>query len=160
YRKNFIRWIESAKREETRAGRIQEMIKLLKAEKKQKMIILMTGRSRLRQRSSQYLMSAAICLLAIFGGACSKSDKSTPQRDKGSAPMKIKLSSPSFSEGQPIPSKYTCDGEDVSPALSWGEAPDGTQSFALICDDPDAPAGTWVHWVMYDLPATTRELSE
>ncbi len=70
------------------------------------------------------------------------------------------LRSPAFSEGGMIPPRYTCDGDDVSPPLSWTDVPDGTVSFALICDDPDAPAGTWVHWVLTDLPAAARELPE
>lgn len=74
--------------------------------------------------------------------------------------MTIKITSPSFAEGQPIPSKYTCDGENVSPPLTWDQVPTGAKTLALICDDPDAPAGTWVHWVLYDLPATTRNQPE
>ena len=68
--------------------------------------------------------------------------------------------STAFSSGGTIPKKYTCDGQDLSPALSWKDAPSGTQSFALIADDPDAPAGTWVHWVLYNLPATAKDLPE
>lgn len=74
--------------------------------------------------------------------------------------MGFESKSSAFSAGQNIPKKFTCEGPDVSPALSWSEAPAGTQSFGLIMDDPDAPAGTWVHWVLYNLPADTRELSE
>jgi len=72
----------------------------------------------------------------------------------------MKLTSPAFADGTPIPEQFTCDGADVSPALQWTEAPAGTRSFALICDDPDAPVGTWVHWVIYHLPATATELPE
>lgn len=72
----------------------------------------------------------------------------------------MKLISSVFDEGAMIPSKYTCDGADVSPPLKWGELPDGTKSLALICDDPDAPVGTWVHWVYYDIPAETEGLPE
>jgi len=74
--------------------------------------------------------------------------------------MAFSLSSPAFKEGATIPGKYTCDGADVSPSLSWSGAPPGTVTFALIADDPDAPAGTWVHWVLYDLPAATTQLAE
>ncbi|MBI4342190.1 MAG: YbhB/YbcL family Raf kinase inhibitor-like protein [Candidatus Omnitrophica bacterium] len=74
--------------------------------------------------------------------------------------MTFALTSPAFAQGQPIPARYTCDGEDVSPPLAWTEPPAGTQSFALISDDPDAPAGTWVHWVLYNLPVDARTLSE
>lgn len=72
----------------------------------------------------------------------------------------MKLTSVAWMEGQAIPTKYTCDGADVSPPLTWSEAPAGTRSFALICDDPDAPAGTWVHWVIYGLPAAATALPE
>jgi len=74
--------------------------------------------------------------------------------------MSLTLTTNAFSPGGTIPRKFTCDGPDVSPALKWTDPPAGTQSFALIADDPDAPAGTWVHWVVYDLPATARELPE
>ena len=64
---------------------------------------------------------------------------------------KLTLTSPSFRNNQPIPAKHTCSGEDVSPALKWEGAPAETKSFALVCDDPDAPGGTWVHWLIYDM---------
>ncbi len=72
----------------------------------------------------------------------------------------ITLTSAAFSHGAMIPKRYTCDGEDISPPLSWSEPPEKTQSFALIMDDPDAPMGTWVHWVIYNIPATARSLPE
>jgi Raf kinase inhibitor-like YbhB/YbcL family protein len=72
----------------------------------------------------------------------------------------MELISSAFSEGAMIPGKYTCDGADVSPPLKWGALPAGTKSLALICDDPDAPVGTWVHWVYYDIPAGTEGLPE
>lgn len=74
--------------------------------------------------------------------------------------MALTLTSPVFAQGQPIPAKYTCDDQDISPPLHWGDAPAGTQSFALIMDDPDAPVGTWVHWVLFNLPAGLRDLPE
>lgn len=72
----------------------------------------------------------------------------------------MNLTSPVFQEGQPVPTKYTCDGVDISPPLHWTEPPPGTKSFALVCEDPDAPMGTWVHWVVYGLPAEARSLAE
>ena len=72
----------------------------------------------------------------------------------------MKLSSAAFAEGETIPTKHTCDGAGVSPALSWQQVPPGTAAFTLICDDPDAPAGTWVHWVLYNLPAQLTGLRE
>jgi len=74
--------------------------------------------------------------------------------------MAFELKSSGFSTGGDIPKKFTCDGPDLSPALSWNDPPAGTQSISLIMDDPDAPVGTWVHWVLYDLPDTARELPE
>ena len=70
------------------------------------------------------------------------------------------ITSAAFSEGQTIPKKFTCDGPDLSPPLSWKDVPAGTQAFALISDDPDAPVGTWVHWVIYNLAGSTHGLPE
>ena len=72
----------------------------------------------------------------------------------------MELKSSAFQNGAEIPRKHTCEANDVSPSLSWDKAPSGTQAFALIADDPDAPVGTWVHWVIYDLPGDTKELPE
>jgi Raf kinase inhibitor-like YbhB/YbcL family protein len=72
----------------------------------------------------------------------------------------MQITSSAFRDGEAIPRTYTCDGEDVSPPLSWSGAPEGTKSFALIADDPDAPVGTWVHWVVYNLPAGLTSLPE
>jgi len=74
--------------------------------------------------------------------------------------MAFTLTSPAIGHGQTIPVKYTCDGPDVSLPLAWSDPPEGTQSVALIADDPDAPGGTWVHWVLYDLSAESRDLPE
>ena len=72
----------------------------------------------------------------------------------------MEIHSTAFSDRSPIPAQYTCDGTDISPPLRWTNPPPETRSFALLCDDPDAPAGTWVHWVIYDLPAATTSLSQ
>jgi Raf kinase inhibitor-like YbhB/YbcL family protein len=74
--------------------------------------------------------------------------------------MAFEMTSAAFAPEQAIPRAYTCDGEDIFPPLEWGDPPAGTQSFALICDDPDAPGGTWVHWVLYNLPDHARSLAE
>ena len=74
--------------------------------------------------------------------------------------MAFSISSPSFQNGKDIPKKFTCDAEDVSPALSWTDPPQGSKSFALIADDPDAPRGTWTHWVLFDLPPAMTSLPE
>jgi Raf kinase inhibitor-like YbhB/YbcL family protein len=74
--------------------------------------------------------------------------------------MEIVVKSPAFTEGLPIPVKYTADGEDISPPLTWSGVPHEACSLVLYCDDPDAPHGTWSHWVVYGLPPETRELAE
>ncbi|HVI64360.1 MAG TPA: YbhB/YbcL family Raf kinase inhibitor-like protein [Bradyrhizobium sp.] len=71
----------------------------------------------------------------------------------------MRLNSTAFADGSAIPRRFTCDGEDLSPPLNWSDAPTGTRSFALLCDDPDAPAGTWHHWAAYDIPATLTMLA-
>jgi Raf kinase inhibitor-like YbhB/YbcL family protein len=72
----------------------------------------------------------------------------------------MELTSTAFREGDTIPKQFTCDGQDISPTLRWSGAPEGTKSFALIGDDPDAPRGTWVHWVLFNLPTEAHELPE
>lgn len=74
--------------------------------------------------------------------------------------MSLEISSASFPVGGTIPKKYTCDGQDLSPALTWSGAPENTKAFALIADDPDAPVGTWTHWLVWNIPASTHELPE
>jgi hypothetical protein len=106
----------------------------------------------LRQRT--LCVGAALgCLLVVF---CHAADLDTSKKKKTT----MKLTSPAFTEGQPIPLKHTGQGQDVSPPLKWTEAPPGAKSLALICDDPDAPVGTWVHWVLYGLPPAVTELPE
>ncbi len=97
---------------------------------------------------------AALPLLVLFGAM--------PQY-AGSAwkgVINMQITSPAFEEGGPIPAKYTCDGQDISPPLAWKNAPDGTKSFALISDDPDAPMSTWVHWVAFNIPPELTGLQE
>ena len=68
------------------------------------------------------------------------------------------ITSPAFDQGGSIPAEYTCQGQNSSPALAWSEVPAGTKSLALICDDPDAPVGTFIHWVLYNIPADATGL--
>ncbi|HOO46843.1 MAG TPA: YbhB/YbcL family Raf kinase inhibitor-like protein [Deltaproteobacteria bacterium] len=96
------------------------------------------------------VLTAAVILVCAISPAAAQT--------KGGVSME--LSSPAFSPGAAIPAKYTCDGRNVSPPLEWSGLPEGTRSVALICDDPDAPAGTWVHWVYYDLVLETQDLPE
>ena len=88
---------------------------------------------------------------------CGQANQSSSETKGGGA---MDLISPAFGDGEMIPKKYTCDGADVSPPLEWSLVPSGTKSVALICDDPDAPMGTWVHWVYYDIPPETKRLPE
>jgi len=73
---------------------------------------------------------------------------------------KLAVTGAAFGQGHPIPVKYTCQGDDISPPIQWDGAPATTKSFALICDDPDAPGGTWVHWVLFNLPTDAPALPE
>jgi Raf kinase inhibitor-like YbhB/YbcL family protein len=78
----------------------------------------------------------------------------------GGAAMAITITSTAFADGGMIPREYTCDGKDISPPLAWKNVPGGTKSLAIICDDPDAPVGTWVHWVLFNIPASVKELPQ
>lgn len=75
-------------------------------------------------------------------------------------PVRLDLTSAAFSTGATIPVRHTCEGEDLSPALTWNNVPEGTRTFALVVDDPDAPGKTWVHWLVWDIPASARSLPE
>ena len=74
--------------------------------------------------------------------------------------MPMQLTSSAFTSGGPIPVRYTCDGQDLSPPLFWSGAPPATRSFVLLCDDPDAPAGVWHHWGLFDVPANVNKIEE
>ena len=99
-------------------------------------------------------------MLPILLFCCCKNSRQTESPAEGAKKMEIKVTSSAFKEGGMIPAKYTCDGADISPPLQWDSVPEGTMSIALINDDPDAPMGTWVHWVLFNLPAATTSLAE
>lgn len=104
------------------------------------------------------MMFKYLCyLIILFIFLCSFKINDKPYSLGG---KQMEITSSAFNEGSMIPAKYTCDDINISPPLKWSKAPEGTKTFAIICDDPDAPAGTWVHWVLYNLPADTNELSE
>lgn len=105
------------------------------------------------------MLTAALYAGPAWEQASAPGRGSAPAASYGGA-RNMQVSTKSFSAGGEIPKRYTCDGADVSPQLSWGEAPSGAKSIALIADDPDAPRGTWTHWVLYDLPPRTLELAE
>ena len=100
-----------------------------------------------------------ILLFLISLTLCQNEEKAKTKTEE-EVKIEMKIESAAFKEGSMIPVKYTCDGDDISPPLNWSGVPEGTQSFALINDDPDAPVGLWVHWVLYNIPADTSELHE
>jgi hypothetical protein len=100
------------------------------------------------------LLLATVCLAGLVG------PHTLPAAQERSDPMALKLTSTAFAEGQDIPRRHTCDGEDVSPPLAFAGLPQGTESLALICDDPDAPVGVWVHWVLFNIPPDADALPE
>src|SRR5262245_11541271 len=102
------------------------------------------------------------CTMFLLVCACSR--QSPPAANTNSRKqeehMTLRVVSTAFQDGGLIPAKYTCDGENVSPPIDWSGIPQTAKSLALICDDPDAPGKTWVHWLVYDLPPTTTRLAE
>jgi Raf kinase inhibitor-like YbhB/YbcL family protein len=99
-----------------------------------------------------------ICFMAAGAISPAPAKEQFNIKEKGGKIMEIKSSS--FNHEDMIQAKYTCDGQNISPPLAWSGAPKETKSFALICDDPDAPAGTWVHWVIFDIPSNINFLPE
>lgn len=106
----------------------------------------------LRARRTPWLV------LALSASAVCADRSGRATRLMGSSDAILNVTTPSFRAGGEIPARFTCKGDDTSPALSWNDPPAGTRSFALVVDDPDAPGGNFVHWVIYDLPASTRSL--
>jgi len=113
-----------------------------------------------------FAFSTILCISVLVGFMVMAQDRSdensSMEQDQNmpEADMTFKLTSDAFTNGQSIPVKYSCIGKNISPALAWTEPPAGTQSFAFIVDDPDAPMGTWVHWVLFNIPADLRNLAE
>ena len=97
-----------------------------------------------------------IAVLTMILSACATSTTPT----EATVTSQLTITSDAFASGQSIPAKYSCIGRNISPPLTWNEPPAGTQSFTLIMDDPDAPIGTWVHWVLYNIPLAKRDLQE
>jgi Raf kinase inhibitor-like YbhB/YbcL family protein len=137
--------------------------------------------------SKWYTFLVLLCLVALTAASCSPSPEPTeiaeplpeeesieepveeeieepteipPTEVPEEEPMDMALTSPVFNEGEAIPVKFSCDGEDISPELDWFGIPEGTVSLALIMDDPDAPVGIWVHWVVYNMPMDLSGLRE
>jgi len=89
----------------------------------------------------------AVCVVGLFAAAAARA-------------AELRLASPAFAYGKPIPRKYTCDGADLSPPLRWSGIPSGTKSFAIIVEDPGATAGAWTHWILYDLAASSTSVPQ
>jgi len=106
--------------------------------------------------NSRWIFLALLVILYFSG--CSAEQPAT-NKTSGEK-MAISLTSSAFAEGKTIPTKYSSEGDDISPPLAWSGVPKEAKSLVLICDDPDAPMGTWVHWVIYNLPPTTASLAE
>jgi len=109
----------------------------------------------MKTRGAVYAMLAAA--LAVGGNAAAAPEAGT---GAGAPRGRFMLRSKAFMPGGTIPIRYTCDDADVSPPLNWTAPPRGTKSLVLLMEDPDAPGGAWVHWLIYDLPASTRRLPE
>ncbi len=110
--------------------------------------------------NSRSLISVVLLILFTWASSDSFGQLSTRYEFQGGHAMSFALKTTAFANGGGIPKKHTCDGADISPALSWNDAPAGTRSFALIADDPDAPVGTWTHWIIWNIPAQTTALPE
>ena len=108
------------------------------------------------------VLTFLLIALALSGcGGRSQVVSAPPQANTASnAKAEIKLTSTAFNDGQPMPRAYTCDGVNISPPLEWSGVPGTAKTVAIVCDDPDAPGGIWVHWVIYNLPADNIGLVE
>jgi len=104
-------------------------------------------------------VAIAIIAAAAFACGCGKGNEEAPA-EPTRTPVAFVLSSQAFATGGSIPARYTCDGEDISPPLSWSSAPAGTVSYGLVVDDPDAPGGTFTHWLLVNLPTGSQALPE
>jgi len=100
-----------------------------------------------------FMVISALFLILFFTGYAKTKKKEVEVMD-------LRITSDAFVNNGMIPSRYTCDGADISPSLKWSKGPEGTKSYALIADDPDAPVGTWVHWVIYNIPSDVTSLPE
>lgn len=110
-----------------------------------------------RQRHNLFrvlVLLAALGLFTVLLASCG-AEEQAPEEEKT-----LSLTSTAFQEGDKIPDRYTSQGQDISPPLAWSEPPEGAQSFALIMDDPDAPGGTFTHWVIFNIPSNSRGLPE
>ena len=107
----------------------------------------------------EFAAALAVAALASCGASNQQANQTRGEQNVENATLtKLNLTSDTFQNGQPIPTQFTCDGADQTPAIRWGEPPAGTKSFALVIDDPDAPSGTFRHWGVYDIAASARSI--
>ena len=104
-------------------------------------------------RSISVIVVLGLFLLLFLGCAGRQPQIAQPANTPKQEKVEIKLTSAAFKDGEPIPRAYTCDGANISPPLEWSGVPKSAKTIVIVCDDPDAPGGTWVHWVLYNLPA-------
>ena len=124
-------------------------------------VICLVKEAQMRRTLATFALSVALVALA----SCGASDRSSTETNGAAAVenatlTKLNLTSDAFKNGQPIPQQYTCDGADQTPVVRWGAPPEGTKSFALVIDDPDAPSGTFRHWGVFDIPASERSIGD
>jgi Raf kinase inhibitor-like YbhB/YbcL family protein len=108
----------------------------------------------MKVHTQRYIIPEFAMLICVAGAA------GLLARPSGGAAVSLELASPDFTPGGNIPKQFTCEGANISPALKWNDPPGAAQSFVLIADDPDAPVGTWVHWVIFNLPASLRAIPQ
>ncbi len=125
----------------------------------------LTSRNVSRTARRSWRFALGLCCVFLFPillatvASCGNSEPRSAHA-QGTSLSGFRIGSAAFKEGAAIPARFTCEGENVSPPLEWTEPPGGARSFALIVDDPDAPAGVWTHWVVYNLPAQARAMDE
>ncbi len=110
----------------------------------------------IRSIRGPWVAAAVTMALSLSAIAARAADDDAPSDDV----MNFELSSPAFRDGELLAPEHTCEGKDISPELVWTTAPEGTESFALLVEDPDAPIGVWTHWVVYNIPGDARSLDE
>lgn len=107
-----------------------------------------------------FITTGSMCIADVLATENTTETIDTTKYEERSKVMALTITSSAFKHGEKIPKKYSCDGESISPPLTWAGIPDSAKSLVLISDDPDAPMGTWVHWVVYDIPATITGFPE
>ncbi|MDP4199423.1 MAG: YbhB/YbcL family Raf kinase inhibitor-like protein [Bacteroidota bacterium] len=109
------------------------------------------------------ILKSTLFLILILSGACKMNSQQRSYADTSATMVMAQtmtMTSNAFKNDESIPQRYSCQGDNLSPALSWGNTPNGTNSYALVCEDPDAPHGTFIHWVVYNIPAGEHGLGE